>query len=104
MVIYELPGQIPGKPYTGIDFILVCDVEEIYVYARVERIDWYLNDSLVVQDSRRVVSFDARQNSSTFSVSAVEREDGGDYYCQVVFSNRSFVINSSRHFVIAKGE
>ena len=87
----------------GREFNLVCQVKENYVDAEVERIDWYLNDSLVVQDSRRVVSFDARQNSSTFSVSAVEREDGGDYFCQVIFSNTSISVNSSRHTITVKG-
>ena len=69
----------------------------------VESFNWYHNDSVinVNQPNSRFSAMNS-QWSSKLLVTGAQREDGGEYYCEAIFANRSET--SNRHTLQIEGK
>ena len=75
--------------------------------ATVENFKWYHNQTEITAEviQQRNGRFNIRNGdvSSILLVTSAERQDGGEYYCQVFISGSVNPINSSRHIIQVKG-
>ena len=82
VVIHE-----PNFAILGGKFEFNCTVEGGISAAEVESFKWYHNDSVIKVDLQNLrISTVSNQWSSKLVVTAVQRDDGGEYYCEVVFA------------------
>ena len=83
-------------------FSLTCTAQGVDNGATVEEFKWYHNQTQMPDDvsaSRFSIVQLSGGSSSILTVTSAKREDGGEYYCKVIFSGNVNPINSSRQMI-----
>ena len=85
-------------------FSLTCTVQGIDNGATVQEFKWYHNETEITADvSTSRFSVITGGSSSILTVTSATREDGGEYYCEVIFSGNVNPISSSRQMIQIEG-
>ena len=85
-------------------FSLTCTAQGIDNGATVQEFKWYHNETEITADvSTSRFSVITGGSSSILTVTSTEREDGGEYYCQVFLSGNIDPITSSSHMIQIEG-
>ena len=84
VVIHE-----PNFAILGGKFEFNCTVEGGSASVEIKSFKWYHNDSVIKVDQQnlRISTVRSNQWASKLVVTAVQRDDGGEYYCEVVFAD-----------------
>ena len=102
-MVLTIPGSFDFASL-GADFSAQCTVEGNA--AVVDSLVWYKNGTVIrdEQNSRISITTNNEQTfTSTLSLIQVQRDDGGEYYCEAFFSNMDS-ITSNRVMIPVFGE
>ena len=99
MVLHEPPFAIEDGT-----FQFNCTVEGIRSNETVQSFNWYHNGSLIDQHNLRIsTKLNSEWPWSTIlMVTSARREDGGEYYCEAVFTDKNET--SNRYILQIKGD
>ena len=83
-------------------FSFNCTAQGVDNGATVQEFKWYHNQTEIKADvstSRFSIVRPSGSNSSILIVTSAKREDGGEYYCEVLLSGNINPVNSSSHMI-----
>ena len=98
----------PRFAILGATLTYTCTAQGIGGGATVEEFKWYHNQTeitaeVIQQRNSRFIIRDSGRVTSILSVSATERQDGGEYHCQVFISGSTSPVNSTSHTIKIEG-
>ena len=95
--------QIPSFATVMGTFSFTCTAQGLGNTLTIDEFRWYHNQTKIIAASNPRFSINSASSSSILTVTTAEREDGGEYYCDVLVSGDIDPIRSSPHEIQIQG-